>query len=190
MNTNLAYKDEHPTELINGKIVMMSPSPVTNHIQTAGNIYHIFRQYLKGKRCRPFPDGEKVYLTAKDHFEPDMMVVCDREKVKPDGVHGAPDLVVEVLSPGTAKRDRGYKKDVYEKCGVKEYWLVSQAEKTIEQYLLQNGKFIMHEIYTLYPDFLVEKMTAEEKAELITEFKCSLYDDLIIKLEDVFEDVN
>ena len=113
------------------------------------------------------------------------MVVCDPDKVKYNGVYGAPDLVVEVLSPSTAKRDRGYKKQVYEQCGVQEYWLVNVAEKSVEQYLLAEGRLELAEVYTLPPDYLTE----EEKEPYITEFKCSLYDDLLIKLEDVFDRV-
>lgn len=130
--------------------------------------------------------GYDLYLNEKDHFIPDVMIVCDPDKVKKDGVYGAPDLVVEVLSPSTAKRDRGYKKDAYAKAGVKEYWIVSPGDKSIEQYFLQDGQFVLHEIYTIYPDYVLEKMTEEERAAIATEFKCSLYDDLLISLEDIF----
>ncbi len=183
MNANLAYREEYvQDELINGQVVLMSPSPVSNHVLVTGNIYAIFSVYLKGKKCIPFQDGLDLYLTEKDRFEPDFMVVCDPNKVKYNGVHGAPDLVAEVLSPSTAKRDRGYKKQVYEQCGVQEYWLVNVAEKSLEQYLLAEGRLELAEVYTLPPDYLTE----EEKEPYLTEFKCSLYDDLLIKLEDVF----
>ncbi len=121
---------------------------------------------------------------------PDFMVVCDPKKIQPKGIFGAPDLVAEVLSPSTAHRDRSYKKDVYEQAGVKEYWIVSTAEKSVEQYLLQDGRFVLANTYTQYPDYLLEDMTEEELAALVTEFKCSLYDDLLIKLADIFEYVD
>ena len=73
-----------------------------------------------------------------------------------------------------------YKKDVYESCGVREYWIVSPGEKTVEQYLLEKGEFTLHEVYTVFPDWMLEKMTAEERASVIIHFKCSLYDDLDI----------
>lgn len=186
MNSNLAYQEEIREERIDGKIVAMSPRPVMNHNRISSNIYYVFRDYLGKKRCEPFDDGIDLYLNEKDHFIPDMMVVCDPDKLKTNGVHGAPDLVVEVLSPSTAKRDKGYKKDAYAKAGVKEYWIVSPVEKSIEQYFLQNGQFILNEIYTVYPDYILETMTEEERAAIVTEFKCSLYDDLIISLEDIF----
>ena len=150
----------------------------------------LFRStYLRGKRCTPFGDGVDLYLTETDRFIPDGMVVCDTEKIKRDGVHGAPDLVVEVLSPSTAKHDRGRKKQVYEQCGVSEYWIVDPANKTLEQYLLQQGAFTLHEVYAIYPDYMLDKMTEEERAALPASFRCSLFEDLDIVLEDIFDRV-
>ena len=111
MRDNLAYQEERREELINGEIVMMAPAS-TNHTFTSGNIYGIFWNYLKGRKCTPIADGSTVYLTDNDHFVPDFMVVCDPDKIKSDGVYGAPDLVVEVLSPSTMRNDRNRKKDV------------------------------------------------------------------------------
>lgn len=184
MNTNLAYAYDCREELINGKVVAMSPA-ASNHNRIAGNIYFLFRKYLKGKVCEPFGDGEAVYLTEVDHFIPDFMVVCDPDKVKSNGVHGAPDLVVEVLSPGTTKNDRGRKMDVYGQCGVREYWIVIPNEKTVEQYIQDNGRLVLHDVYFIPPDYTPEK----ELAEIAKEFQCSLFDDLTIRLEDIFERV-
>lgn len=109
MRDNLAYQEERREELIGGKTVMMAPAS-TNHTFTAGNIYSIFWNYLKGKQCTPIADGSTVYLTDSDHFVPDFMVVCDPSKIKNNGIHGAPDLVVEVLSPSTMRNDKTHKK--------------------------------------------------------------------------------
>ena len=197
-NTNLAYQEEYGAsleigprlELIDGKFVAMSPRPVIDHLFVASNIYTIFDSYLRGKRCIPFADGADLYLTKKDRFIPDMMVVCDPEKIRRDGVHGAPDLVVEVLSPGTAKRDMTYKKALYEQCGVREYWIVHPTERMIEQYILgEEGRFVLANVYTQYPDYLLEKMTDEEREQIVTEFHCSLFDDLTISIEDIFRRV-
>ena len=190
MNTNLAYKEEYvKEELINGQVVLMSPQPSINHVNVINNISILFGNFLKGKTCQSFPDSAAVFLTEKDYFVPDFMVVCDPDKVKYNGVYGAPDLVVEVLSPSTAKRDRGYKKQVYEQCGVLEYWLVDVNNKSVEQYLLHDGKFVLNDIYVIQPDYVLDDMSEAEKAELVWDFKCSLYDDLLIHLEDVFERV-
>ena len=110
MNTNLADQDCPAQELIGGKIVAMSPT-ATSHNRIAENIHFMFRTYLKGKRCVPLGNGYDLYLTDQDRFIPDFMVVCDRDKIKADGVYGAPDLVVEVLSTGTARNDKWHKKN-------------------------------------------------------------------------------
>ena len=188
MSDNLAYQEERREELIGGKVVMMAPASA-EHVYTAGSIYNIFKNYLKGKNCIPFSDGLLVHLTDDNKFVPDMMVVCDRSKIKSDGVHGAPDLVVEVLSPSTAKDDRTRKKEVYEACGVPEYWLVGPTDKSIEVYLLESGKYILHDVYTVRPDWVLKQMTDDERAAIVTEFKCHLYDDLIIRLDDIFGDL-
>ena len=132
MSSNLAYQEEFWEELINGRVVAMSPRPVPYHNRIAENIDFIFRVYLKGKQCVPLGDGYDLFLTAKDHFIPDFMIICDRSKIKRNGVFGAPDLVVEVLSPSTAMRDRGYKKSAYEACGAAEYWIVDPENKSVE----------------------------------------------------------
>ena len=186
MNGNLAYQDEIRDELIDGKLVAMSPRPVVNHNRIAFRIAHLFENYLEGRKCIALADGVDVHLTEKDIFVPDMMVVCEREKIKYDGVYGAPDLVVEVLSPSTAKRDKGYKKDVYEKCGVREYWLVEPVGKSIEVYLLKDCDYVLDEVYTVYPEAHLESMSEEDRAAIPTKFKCSLYDDFEITLTDVF----
>ena len=115
-----------------------------------------------------------------------MMVVCDPDKIKSDGIHGAPDLVVEVLSPSTARNDKTRKKDVYARCGVREYWLVSPGDKTVEVYRADGTGFAFHDIYALRPDWELAKMSGEERAAVVTHFKCSLFDDLDISLEDIF----
>ena len=190
MSENLAYQDDFVTkrreELIDGKPVMMSPRPTVIHNRIAFNIAVLFDRYLKGKKCTPFSDGVDLYLDDDNRFIPDMMVVCDPDKIKPDGIHGAPDLVVEVLSPGTARNDKTRKKDVYARCGVREYWLVSPNEKSVEVYRTDGTEFILHDIYTLYPDWQLAQMSDEERANLVTQFKCSLFDDLDISLEDIF----
>lgn len=187
MNSNLAYQEDRWQELINGRIFMMSPRPSYFHNQVSFNIARMFANYLSGKRCTAIADGTTLFLSETNHFVPDFMLVCDPEKLKADGVHGAPDIVAEVLSPGTVKNDRGPKMKAYESAGVKEYWLVNPIDKTVEQYLLQDGRLVFAEAYTVFPDYALQAMSDEERASVITEFKCSLYDDFNIQLADVFE---
>ena len=191
MDTALAYQEDYEPEeryeLINGKVCMMA-RPTMDHVQIQGNIFNVFKNYLKGKRCRPFDDGD-VFLSKKDNFVPDVMIICNPEIIKKKGIFGAPDLVVEILSPSTANKDRGLKFKTYEKFGVKEYWIVSPEAKTVEVYLLNEGKLEFNYSYLIYPDYEWESLTEEEKAEVKMEIKVSLYDDFYVKLEDIFEDV-
>lgn len=186
MENNLAYQDELREELIDGQSLAMSPRPAFNHNQIASNIYRIFANYLDGKSCEAFADGMDLYLTEKDRFVPDVMVVCDRSKLDEDGVHGAPDLVVEVLSPSSIQRDRIYKKHAYERSGVREYWIVSPAEKSVEIYRSDGHTLSPQAVYSIPPDWMLAKMTEEERAGLVTEFQCSLYDDLTIPMAHIF----
>ena len=185
MQSNLAYKLEPREEIISGRVVMMA-TPTLNHNFIVGNVYRIFGNYLHGKRCTPFADNTSLFLTDKERYIPDMMIVCNPDKLKADGVHGAPDLVVEVLSPGTGRYDKGHKKDVYEKHGVREYWIISPEERLIEQYVLEDGRFVLRDVFQQYPDFMLKRMKEDERAAVVTEFRCSLFDDLTIRLEDIF----
>lgn len=186
---NLAYRadaSEIRYECLNGNTFLMSPRPVVAHTNICGNIYHLFRTYLRGKPCKAFPDGIDVYFDAKNQVIPDAMIVCNQDIVKEKNIQGAPDLIVEVLSPATAKRDRGYKKSLYERFGVKEYWIVNPVDQTIEVHLRKDGVFVLDNIYMIYPECELEDMR-KENLEIITEFKTSLFDDMIVKIADVFE---
>lgn len=181
METNLAYQEEPREELLNGEIYMMS-SPSVNHSRVVLNIYYIFRSYLKTKSCEAFADDVDVYLTEKDRVIPDAMIVCNKGIIKTNGVHGAPDLVVEVLSPSSAKNDRGYKKDLYEKSGIKEYWIVDTKLCSIEAYLLTDGKYRLGGVYQLPTD----DMTKRERETCTSTIPASLYNDFCIPLEEIF----
>ena len=191
MNNAAICQDETAiiTEKINGQEVLMSPRPATRHAITAGNIYHIFRRFLKGKRCKTFIEPD-VFLDENNNFVPDVLIVCDRGKIKYNGIHGAPDLVVEVLSASTAARDKGIKKAAYEKAGVKEYWIADTASKSVEVYHLRNGRLELDDVYLVYPPEEWERMTEEQRAAARLTVKVSLYDDLFVDVREVFEDID
>lgn len=194
---NLAYIDDRnikiKTELIDGKIFMMSLRPRVEHATVCTNIASEFRSYLKGKTCRAFCDGVDVFLDENNRFVPDTMIVCNPDIIKHDGIHGAPDLVVEVLSKTTAKNDRSKKKYTYAKYGVKEYWIVDVWSKSVEVYYNQDSWFILDNIYY----YLTDEEIAEnnnmsdndiDKIKEYTDFiKVSICDNLIVKLKDIFE---
>ncbi len=186
---NLAYKDPPKYEILNGKITAMSPRPSMNHYLISENVHRILSNYFDGKPCKAFGDGVDLYLNEKDRFIPDGMVVCNREIITYDGVRGTPDLVLEILSPSTIKRDRIYKKNAYERAGVREYWLIDPMNKSVEVYILKSGKYEPDNIYTVYPERDLKEMTEEEKSGIASEFQCSIFDSLTISLEDVFYDM-
>ena len=185
---NLALKEEPLEEIIGGKVVMMAP-PLSNHNRLARNLAGIFTPYLRGKTCEYFGDHEGVFLTEGEYYIPDGMVVCDPGKIDRHGVHGAPDLVIEILSRSTIRNDRGLKKEMYEAAGVREYWIVNPSDMTIEQYLLRDGQLILNDVYQKYQGYELEDMKEEERAAIVTEFRCSLFPDLPILVEDVFDHV-
>ena len=184
---NLAYQEEFRDEMLNGKPVLMSPRPAVNHNRVIGNIFHAFMGYLYGKTCEPFADGTDVFLTEKDRVIPDVMIICKREIIKRNGVHGVPDLIVEVLSPGTEKKDRGYKKDLYERCGVGEYWIVDTENRSVEVYLLKDQKYVLDEVYQVFPDYV--ELSKKEREEYKSEVPVSLYEDFSIPLGDIFRNL-
>ncbi|WP_346687721.1 Uma2 family endonuclease [Megamonas hypermegale] len=196
---NLAYVDDfimkRKTELIDGVVYMMSPRPRYEHITVSGNIFIMFGIYLKGKSCRTFPDGMDLFLDEKNRFVPDVMIVCDKNKIKYDGIHGAPDLVVEVLSKTTAQNDRAKKKDAYEKAGVKEYWIVDTWSKSVEVYLNNDGRFVLNHIYYYLTDEEIVENNAlpdddmNKIKKIDTEIQVSIFKDFKIKLKDIFEHI-
>ena len=189
MNTNLAYRLEHEVEIIGGQVVMMAP-PLTRHTRTERNLAWIFERYLRGRTCEYFLETGLFLQEDQEEYIPDGIVVCDPEKVRDRGIYGAPDLVIEILSLSTASYDRGHKMKAYEAAGVREYWIVDPLYKTVEQYVLTDGAFVLAGFSALHPEDDLGRLKREELekklAEFPREFRCSLFDDLVIRLEDVF----
>lgn len=190
MNSTAIYQDDHTIiEKINGQEVLMSPRPATRHSRAAGRIYGIFFQFLRKKRCEAFFEHE-VHLDNENVFVPDVLIICDKNKIKANWIDGAPDLVVEVLSPSTTINDRGIKKDVYERSGVKEYWIVDPSAKSIEVHYLKDGRLVLDHVYMIFPPEEWERMTEEQRAAARLSVKVSLYDDLLVDVREVFEDID
>lgn len=140
----LQWKFEERIELIKGHIFKMSPAPSSAHQEIAVEITRVLANYLRGNLCKVFSAPFDVRLTRKarnNHdlitvVQPDICVVCDRSKIDERGCLGAPDIVVEILSPGNNKKELQNKYDVYEESGVLEYWIVSPQDKTFLKYTL------------------------------------------------------
>ncbi|MEF8767301.1 MAG: Uma2 family endonuclease [Candidatus Accumulibacter phosphatis] len=145
----LAWPEDVRYELIDGTAYLMAPAPTLEHQEVAGEIYFQLRQALAGKTCRVFiapldvrfPKTEAADERIDTVLQPDVLVVCDLSRLDHRGVCGAPDLVVEVLSPSTASHDHVWKRRVYERSGVREYWLVHPIDRMITVYRLQDGEY-------------------------------------------------
>lgn len=123
------WPDGERWELIDGQPWAMAPAPSISHQTVAGRCYARLERHLNGKPCRPFIAPTDVKLSDFDVVQPDVLVVCDPTKVTQTHIEGAPELVIEVLSPHTAARDLRDKKALYERAGVREYLVIDPLEQ-------------------------------------------------------------
>ena len=143
----LEWDEDVRSELLDGEIVVMAP-PLRAHQGVITELLFQIRSYLKGKECKVYPAPFAVRLfPQKDKrddtvFEPDVVVVCDPEKLDDKGCNGPPDMVVEIISPSSAKYDRVLKFRKYQKAGVREYWIVDPEIKTVQVCVLENGRYV------------------------------------------------
>lgn len=122
------WPDEERWEIINGIAYAMSPAPSTKHQTVAVNLLVKISQACAGKPCKPFIAPTDVKLSDQDVVQPDLLVVCDPARITESHIEGAPDVVVEILSPHTSAKDLREKKALYERAGVKEYVVVDPLE--------------------------------------------------------------
>lgn len=145
----LGWPEDVRYELIDGEAFLMAPAPDLAHQELAGEIFFQLRQALGDGPCKPFIAPVDVRLPRADEadeqidtvVQPDVLVVCDPSRLDRRGVRGAPDLVVEVLSPSTASHDHVRKRQIYERAGVKEYWLVHPNDRMVTIYRLIAGAY-------------------------------------------------
>lgn len=124
----MSWDDGERWELIDGVAYNMSPAPTIRHQNIALNFGTQLRNRLKGKPCKPFIAPVDVVLSDHDIVQPDVLVVCDPSKITPKNIQGAPDFVLEVLSPSTSRKDMREKKALYECAGVAEYLVLDPLE--------------------------------------------------------------
>jgi Uma2 family endonuclease len=131
-----SWRGDERWELIDGVAYAMSPAPSIKHQEVVGRLFSRIEQRLRGRSCQPFVAPTDVKLSEADVIQPDILVVCDPGKVLSSHIEGPPDLIVEVLSPGTAAKDLRDKKALYERAGVREYLVVDPLEHYAIRFLL------------------------------------------------------
>ena len=169
---NWNTEEDGRIELIDGKIYFMA-APSEKHQKLLGRLSNRFGNYLHGKSCdyyfAPFDVRIDLDLGKDSAVQPDLVVVCDDEKLTEQGLDGSPDLVIEILSKSTARRDRVIKFNKYLDAGVKEYWIVDPNREDVVVNLLKSGRYVARTYV---------------KGDVI---KVSILDDLYINVTDLFE---
>jgi Uma2 family endonuclease len=141
------WKFEERVELIKGRIFKMSPAPNRRHQRLTGDIFNEMHNFLKGKKCEVYVAPFDVRLPRKSKedkdiitvLQPDICLICDPSKLDDRGCIGAPDIVVEILSPGNNSKELKNKFEIYEESGISEYWVVSPQDQTFALYRLEEG---------------------------------------------------
>jgi len=139
------WDDGERWELIDGVAYAMSPAPSWVHQDISAAFVELIREFLRDKPCKVFhaPFDVRLNADAGDDtvVQPDIVVICDRSKLSGTGCKGAPDMVIEILSPSTARHDRIRKLNEYRRAGVREYWIVDPDTKTVSVHILENGRY-------------------------------------------------
>jgi Uma2 family endonuclease len=178
----LTWKFHDFVEIIKGKIHKMSPAPTRFHQDIIREIERPIANYLYKKPCKVYfaPFDVRIPLNGEDPedaiysvVQPDICVICDPKKLDDRGCLGAPDMIVEIISPSTAKKDLNEKFDLYESSGVREYWVVFPKEQFIMVHLLNDKG-----VYELVGNF-------EPNSETPT-IKVNIFPDLELLMEDIF----
>ena len=176
-------------EIIGGE-KFMSPAANLDHSGIIMRLGMVIGTHLSNNKSGyVYPDDVDVHFSDGSLYKPDLVVVLkSNEKILAGrkNIYGAPDMVVEVLSYSTRKKDLTIKKDTYEAQGVREYWIIDPWAKSITVYLLREGKYFLDDRYILLGEKDFELLDDDEKAEVKTEVPVSILDDLAIPLEFVF----
>lgn len=152
----LTWQLDEMVEIIRGKLFKMTAAPSRIHQKVAGKLYYHLYGFLAGNPCEVYIapvdvrlpkasiKNEEIYTVV----QPDICVICDKDKLDDAGCIGAPDLIVEILSPGNNKKELLHKYEVYQESGVKEYWIIQPIEQTLLIYTLQNGRYVSSRLMT------------------------------------------
>jgi len=180
----LQWLDEKRRELLNGIVHLMTPAPSRIHQEVSGKLFYLFFSFFveqNRNRCKVYCAPFDVRLPVSENntedkdivtvVQPDITVVCDPSKLDDKGCLGAPNLIVEIVSPATSKKDMHDKFYIYERAGIKEYWIVNPNDRNISVFVLnEQGKYQLQGMY------------AGDMA-----IKPTIFDNLNINLKDIFK---
>lgn len=173
----LTWQFDEMVELIRGRVFKMSPAPSRAHQKVLGELFLQIGNYLKGKSCQIYVAPFDVRLPLPEHkqtphkigtvVQPDLCIICDPTKLDEQGCNGAPDWIIEILSPATSQKDFTEKYDIYQFAGVSEYWVVHPHEATVliytldeqgEYQLRRKTPYLRHEIVApgVFPELAVD----------------------------------
>ena len=172
----LSWNDNIRRELIDGVVKLMSGINRWHNEVTVSISEFFARNFDRNKhKCYVFYPPFDVFLSEKDIVQPDFGIVCDLSKVTDNGIKGTPDFIVEILSPSSLKRDAYEKFSLYEKFGVREYWIINPREKCVNVFILQpDGKYDNGAPYEMNQNL---------------DIPISVIDGLKIKLTDIFKEI-
>ena len=183
------FRDDY--EIIEG-VKFMAPSPGWGHVNVTANLIATIGVHARiNKLGVAVADNFDVHFPDGNLFQPDFIFVsAENAKLlfqsKDNTIHGVPDMVAEIFSKSTMKRDLGIKKDVYERNGVREYWIIDPWSENIQVYLLREGKYFLDDVYQNYSDDELSKLTDEERAEVKMEVPVAVLDGFTVKIRNIF----
>jgi len=170
----LTWPDDETWEIIDGLAYNMSPAPSVKHQSIVSKLDRGLGNKVEEKGCTLFIAPTDVIFDEYNVVQPDVFVVCDKAKITEDNIQGAPDLIVEVISPSTSLKDRREKKKLYEKFGVKEYLIIYPEDELVERFILQNDKYPAPDVFNwdetmkleiLEPDVNIWEIFGKEREE-------------------------
>lgn len=151
----LQFDFDYMVEIIKGQLFKMTPAPTSWHQRISVRLTAILSNHLSEKSCELFHAPYDVVLPVANEskkssttvVQPDLCVICDPNKIDDAGCFGAPDLIIEILSPSTKKKDLTHKYEIFELTGVREYWIIFPLDKMLQVHILENGSYKRPEIY-------------------------------------------
>jgi Uma2 family endonuclease len=151
----LTWEIDEMVEIIRGKVFKWTAAPSRIHQKVISKLNTLLYNFLEKKECEvyPAPFDVRLPISSKKNediytvVQPDISVICDKSKLDDAGCLGAPDLIVEILSPSNNKKELQLKYEVYSESGVKEYWVLQPVGQTLLIYTLSNGKYLPSKLF-------------------------------------------